>query len=130
MYYYENLEVVQKCQEIIAEWLQQIGLELKPSETRLTHTLNQHEGNVGFNFLGFTVRRHSTGRHHSSKNTKGETRGYKTFITPSRESVSRHLEKLNKIVKTHKAATELWLINELSPVITGWSNYYSNLSSG
>jgi len=126
---HESLEVVQQCQEIIAEWLQQMGLELKPSKTKLTHTLNQHEGQVGFNFLGFTVRQYPTGKHHSSKNTKGKPLGYTTLITPSQEGVSRHQEKLKKIIKVHKASTQLQLINELNPVITGWSNYYSTVVS-
>jgi RNA-directed DNA polymerase len=30
--------VVQRCREIISEWLVGIGLELKPEKTRLTHT--------------------------------------------------------------------------------------------
>ncbi len=126
---HDNLEVVQKCQEIITSWLQQMGLELKPSKTKLTHTLNEYEGNVGFNFLGFTVRQYSTGVHHASKNTKGESLGYKTLITPSQEGVSRHHEKLKKIIKVHKASTQLRLIEELNPVITGWSNYYSTVVS-
>jgi RNA-directed DNA polymerase len=36
---HENLAVVQRCKEIISEWLQGMGLELKPSKTRLAHTL-------------------------------------------------------------------------------------------
>jgi RNA-directed DNA polymerase len=44
---------VLKAQQLIAKWLQSIGLELKPSKTRLSHTLNDYQGNVGFNFLGF-----------------------------------------------------------------------------
>jgi hypothetical protein len=33
-----------------------MGLELKPSKTRLTHTLNKYENEEpGFNFLGFNI---------------------------------------------------------------------------
>ena len=45
---HEDLNVVKKCQEIIAEWLSDMGLELKPSKTKLTHTLIEIDGNVGF----------------------------------------------------------------------------------
>ncbi len=43
--------------------------------------------------------------------------------------MSRHQEKLKKIIKVHKASTQLQLINELNPVITGWSKYYSTVVS-
>lgn len=126
---HEDLDVVQQSQKIIAEWLEQMGLELKPSKTKLTHTLNKHEEKVGFDFLGFTVRQYPMGKNRTSKNTNGELLGFKTLITPSQESVSRHQEKLKKIIKTHKASTQLQLINELNPVITGWSNYFSTVVS-
>src|SRR5256712_6421730 len=48
----QEAEVI-KAQQIIATWLQGIGLELKPSKTRLSHTLKEYQGNIGFNFLGF-----------------------------------------------------------------------------
>src|SRR5258708_1558615 len=47
----EVAEVI-KAQHIIATWLQGLGLELKPSKTRLSHTLKAYQGNVGFDFLG------------------------------------------------------------------------------
>jgi len=40
---HEDLTVVQRCKEIISEWLNGMGLELKPSKTRLAHTLIQCE---------------------------------------------------------------------------------------
>lgn len=129
MIIHEELAVVQKCQQIITEWLLHLGLELKPSKTRLTHTLTEYEGNVGFNFLGFTVRQYPMGKHYASKNTKGENLGFKALITPNQEGISRHQEKLKKIIEVHKASTQLQLINELNPVITGWSNYYSTVVS-
>ncbi|WP_017314044.1 reverse transcriptase/maturase family protein [Mastigocladopsis repens] len=51
---HENKTVVQRCREIIAEWLTGIGLELKPEKTRLTHTLNpefSEDGKAGFDCL-------------------------------------------------------------------------------
>src|SRR6266487_2141150 len=48
-------EEVLKAQQLIAKWLQGMGLELKPSKTRLSHTLKEYQGNIGFNFLGFTL---------------------------------------------------------------------------
>jgi RNA-directed DNA polymerase len=66
---HENLSVVERCQEIIAEWLKSMGLELKPSKTRLAHTINEHEGQKpGFDFLGFNVRQYPVGKYQSGKN--------------------------------------------------------------
>jgi RNA-directed DNA polymerase len=49
---HEDITVVQRCREIISEWLQGMGLELKPSKTRLAHTLKQYEQErPGFDFL-------------------------------------------------------------------------------
>ncbi|MEH1767908.1 MAG: reverse transcriptase N-terminal domain-containing protein [Nostoc sp.] len=39
---HKDITVVQRCREIISEWLIDMGLELKPSKTRLTHTLNEY----------------------------------------------------------------------------------------
>ena len=53
---HENITVVQRCKEIIFEWLQGMGLELKPSKTRLAHTLNQCEQEKPcFDFLGRVI---------------------------------------------------------------------------
>ncbi|MHC5779675.1 reverse transcriptase/maturase family protein [Nostoc sp.] len=35
-----NFDVVNECKDRIIEWLKEMGLELKPSKTRITHTLN------------------------------------------------------------------------------------------
>src|SRR5437016_2141672 len=48
---HQDADVVRRCRDIIAGWLQGMGLELKPSKTFLTHTLEEHEGRVGFDFL-------------------------------------------------------------------------------
>ena len=41
---HEDLEVVQACKEIIADWLGKLGLSLKPSKTRIVHTLEAYQG--------------------------------------------------------------------------------------
>ncbi len=83
---HKDIEVVIACQKIIAEWLKDLGLELKPSKTKLTHTLNEYEGNVGFEFLGFHVQQHKVGNYRSAKNTQGIPLGFKTLITPSKKN--------------------------------------------
>nr|WP_244422249.1 reverse transcriptase domain-containing protein [Ktedonobacter racemifer] len=45
--FHPKLEGVEKAKEILSEWLQRIGLELKPSKTRITHTLMEYQGKNG-----------------------------------------------------------------------------------
>jgi RNA-directed DNA polymerase len=126
---HDNLEVVNRCQEIMQDWLCDMGLELKPSKTKLTHTLTNLEGNVGFEFLGFHVRKHKVGDYRSAKDTQGNRLGFKTLITPSNAKVKLHLAKIGKVIDSHKTAPQAALISKLNPIIRGWSNYYSTVVS-
>ena len=82
----EELTVVQQCQQILSEWLSELGLELKPEKTRLVHTLEEHGGEKpGFNFLGFSIRQYPVGKHHSGETSKGKKLGFKTIVKPSNE---------------------------------------------
>jgi len=127
---HENLAVVQRCQTVITEWLNDIGLELKPSKTRLCHTLNKCDVNEpGFNFLGFKVRQYPVGKYQSGKNTHGTTLGFKTIISPSKEKMKVHYDRVASIIESHKTAPQAALIGHLNPVIRGWANYYSTAVS-
>ena len=126
---HEDLNVVKKCQEIIADWLSDLGLELKPSKTKLTHTINEIDGNVGFEFLGFYIQQHKVGNYRCAKNTHGTLLGFKTLITPSREKVKTHLVKIAEVIDNHKNSPQSALISKLNPIIRGWSNYYSTVVS-
>jgi len=44
---------VKKAKEVLEAWLADMGLELKPSKTRMTHTLQEYQGTTGFDFLGY-----------------------------------------------------------------------------
>ncbi|HLO51050.1 MAG TPA: group II intron maturase-specific domain-containing protein, partial [Kamptonema sp.] len=126
---HEDINVVKKCQEIICEWLRDMGLELKPSKTKLTHTLNEIEGNIGFEFLGFHVQQYKVGNYRCAKTTNGIKLGFKTLITPSKPKIKIHLEKIAKVIDDHVNAPQAALISKLNPIIRGWSNYYSAVSS-
>ncbi len=126
---HEELNVVKKCQEIIAEWLNDLGLELKPSKTKITHTLNKIDGNVGFEFLGFHIQQHTVGNYRSAKNPHGTLLGFNTLITPSKTKIKTHLVKIAEVIDTHKTAPQAALISKLNPIIRGWSNYYSTVVS-
>ncbi|MEH1923344.1 group II intron reverse transcriptase/maturase [Nostoc sp.] len=126
---HEDINVVQSCQKIIAEWLSDIELELKPSKTKLTHTYSKFEGSTGFEFLGFHVQQHKVGNYRSAKNSNGRPLGFTTLITPSKAKVKTHLDKIAEIIDTHKTAPQAALISKLNPIIRGWSNYYSSVVS-
>jgi RNA-directed DNA polymerase len=111
------------------EWLKDMGLELKPSKTKLTHTLEEYEGNVGFDFLGFNVRQYPVGKYRMGKGSSGKPLDFKTLITPSKEKVKLHMQRLGEIIQEHKAAPQQALIAKLNPVIMGWSRYYSTQAS-
>jgi RNA-directed DNA polymerase len=123
------LNVVKKCQEIIADWLSDMGLELKPSKTKLTHTLESIDGNVGFDFLGFHIQQHKVGNYRCAHKGNGTSLGFKTLITPSKAQVKNHLDKIAEVIDTHKATPQAALISKLNPIISGWSNYYSTVVS-
>ncbi|MCB8751660.1 group II intron reverse transcriptase/maturase [Planktothrix agardhii] len=126
---HENLNVVKKCQKIIADWLSNMGLELKPSKTKLTHTLNEIDGNVGFEFLGFHIQQHKVGNYRCANNRNGTPLGFSTLITPSKAKIKTHLVKIAEVIDAHKTAPQAALISKLNPIIRGWSNYYSTVVS-
>ncbi|MGB3208869.1 MAG: group II intron reverse transcriptase/maturase [Crinalium sp.] len=127
---HEDLTVVQRCKEIISEWLNGMGLELKPSKMRLAHTLNKQEGqSAGFNFLGFNVRQYPTGKYNTGCNTNGKPLGFKTLIKPSAYKVKVHYDRIAETIDRHKAAPQAVLITHLNPIIRGWGNYYQTVTS-
>ena len=120
---HKDITVVQRCKEIISEWLQGMGLELKPSKTRLTHTLHQYEQEKpGFDFLGFTIQQFPVGKYHSKQ-------GFKTIITPSKQKQKVHYDQIASFIEAHKAAPQAALISRLNPIIRGWANYYATVVS-
>ena len=119
------LDVIEKAKELAETWLQTMGLELKPSKTRLTHTLHPHEGNVGFNFLGFTIRQFPVGKTHQRTVSGGRIKlTSKTLIKPSRQAVERHYRQIAEVITTHSNAPQEAVIARLNPIVRGWCGYY------
>lgn len=75
-------EGIVKAKAVLETWIKDIGLEMKPSKTRITHTLQAYQGMIGFDFLGWTVRQFPVGKTHSGKNHHRPL-GFKTIIAPS-----------------------------------------------
>ncbi len=122
--FHNTWEGIQRCKEAVREWLKGMGLELKDAKTRFAHTLEEKEecgGNVGFDFLGFTVRQFPVG-----KNRTRTHASYKTIIKPSKISIERHYRELAETIERMRAATIDNVIGALNPKIIGWCNYYKS----
>jgi RNA-directed DNA polymerase len=118
---HEDRQVIEQARHLAAQWLAGVGLELKPEKTRISHTLTPYAGQVGFDFLGFTVRQYPVGYHRT-----GALRlGFKTWIKPSQASQGRHYAALAEVVRRHRTATQDQLIGVLNPLIRGWANYHA-----
>ena len=124
-----SLAVILQCKSVVEDWLKGMSLELKPSKTRISHTLTPYEGNVGFDFLGFNIRQYPAGKHQSGQNRYGQKLGFKTLIKPSQSKVALHIQKLRDTIDTYKTAPQAALISRLNPVIRGWCNYYARVCS-
>jgi RNA-directed DNA polymerase len=122
--------VIEHCKELTAEWLQGMGLEHKPSKTRITHTLHECDGNIGFDFLAFHVQQYPVGKTHTGRaNQYSPPLGFKTIIKPSKEAVKRHLLTIKETVNEHQSQTQESLIGDLNRIITGWCQYHSRVNA-
>jgi len=101
-------ELIQnRIKPVIEEYLQQRGLVLSETKTKITHI------EEGFNFLGFNIRKY-----------KG-----KFLSKPSKESVKLFLKTIKVLVKRSYGWTAARLVTLLNPKIRGWANYYKAASS-
>ncbi len=103
-------EDAKAAQTLLSEWLGERGLQLSQEKTHIRHLQE------GFEFLGFNI------RHYPTPNSSRS--GYKLLIKPSRDSVQQLRRKLKGIWRKHVGSPTVALINELNPIIRGWSNYF------
>jgi RNA-directed DNA polymerase len=126
-----ELAVVEGAKQVATDWLAGMGLELKPSKTRIVHTLHEHAGQPpGFDFLGFNVRSIPCGRTHANRNNRGESTGTVTLIKPSKANRKQHVKSMSRIIREGVSRPQAEVISRLNPVIRGWSNYFSTVVSG
>jgi RNA-directed DNA polymerase len=123
-------EVILEAHQLIANWLNPLGLELKPEKTRLCNTLTEWNGEkAGFDFLGFNIQHYSCSIHKGVNTGNGGKKQYQLNIKPSRKAVKNHYDACKKVIKQNKTAPQATLIKCLNPIIRGWSNYYSTVVS-
>ena len=99
-----------EAQHLLAPWLGARGLRLSDDKTHIRHLQD------GFNFLGFNIRHYPT--------PKSSRSGYKLLIKPSPDSIQQIKRKLKGLWRKHVGSTTVALINEMNPMISGWSNYF------
>jgi RNA-directed DNA polymerase len=124
---HHDLETLLGLKQTAEEWLTGIGLRLKPSKTRIVHTLDERNGQVGFDFLGFHIRQYRVEKYHTR--TFRNRPGFKTIIKPSLEAQERHLKKVKEIIRQHRGNHQAALIKDLNPVMRGWTRYYRTCSA-
>jgi RNA-directed DNA polymerase len=122
----KSLSNIEKAKKIVIDFLSTIGLELSSEKTRIGHSQNvmeQKEQAVesapGLNLLGFHFRNIRTSIHRGVKTTRGKKQKFKQISTPSRESVKRHKMVIKNILRTHRSAPRLAVIQKLATVIKG-----------
>ncbi len=124
---FPTLEGIEQARTVLEHWLATLGLELKPSKTRVVHTLMPlNESPAGFDFLGFEIRQYPVGKYRSGKHN-GKRLGFKTIIQPSKEAIKRHREALRMVVHAGQGLTQEALIGQLNPKIRGWARYYRSV---
>jgi RNA-directed DNA polymerase len=118
----DDLDVLLEAKTRAESWLAEMGLRLKAEKTHITHTLNQHAGRTGFDFLGFHIQQYPVGKYRTHKRRAG----YKTLIMPSRKAVQRHLRELKTTIRQYRGAPQAALIAALNPKIRGGTLYYQS----
>lgn len=132
---HDRLDILLACKEITINFLAEMGLELSPSKTRITHTLEISEefkekfgtDKPGFKFLGFEIR-HIRQKYRSDFVQK-KPLGYKITILPSVEKQLAHMRYLANLIRKRRNISQEDLIKLLNPIIRGWRNYFGGSSA-
>jgi RNA-directed DNA polymerase len=99
-----------EARELLGQWLGSRGLRLSDEKTHIHHLRD------GFNFLAFNI------RHYPAPNSSRS--GYKLLMKPSPEAIEDVKRKLKAIWRKHVGSPTVALVNEMNPLIRGWSNYF------
>jgi RNA-directed DNA polymerase len=124
---HHDLDQLHQVKGLAERWLSRVELQLNPNKTHIAHTLNNHEGRVGFDFLGFNVRQHHVGRY-KTRTYQGDV-DFKTLIRPAKKAIKRHLAHLKQLIRDYRGSSQAGLIGKLNPIIRGWANYYRTCSA-
>lgn len=76
-----------------------------------------------FNFLGFTFRCFSVGKHKSTKIRGNKLAPLIVWVLPAPSSIKKHFSVIRSNVR--KSRNPIELVKTLSPIIKGWLEYFS-----
>jgi RNA-directed DNA polymerase len=115
-------KIVEDLNQVTQEFLEQIGLELNLTKTKIVHTLKEYESSPGFTFLGFDiVQKFKWTKIQKENTTFKSTQTFITLILPSKEELKRHKLEIRKIIRIYKGASQERLIQKLNPIIKRWA---------
>lgn len=124
---HHDLERLKLIKSQVERWLAPVGLQLNPTKSHISHTLDEYKGKVGFDFLGFNIRHYRVGKY-KTRTYQGYV-DFKTLIKPSKTAINRHLTHLKQLIRDYRGASQAGLIGQLNPIIRGWANYYKTCSA-
>lgn len=124
---HSDLHELQQAAKRVRQWLATIGLQLNAQKTRITHTLTPYQGQIGFDFLGFSIRQELVEKFLREKYGQERVLRVKTIITPSQEAIKRHLAAIEQRLQQLQTASQERVIEELNPLIRGWASYYNGV---
>jgi RNA-directed DNA polymerase len=120
---------LERAAEKIGLWLKDMGLHLNLEKTRVTHTLTPVDGQVGFDFLGFTIRQFPVGKTHTGTDAHGNPLGFKTLVKPGKEETKWHMRAIKQRLRKLGHRSQAEIIATLNPLIRGWADYYKTVVS-
>ena len=117
-----DLRELQQAVRRVKRWLARMGLQIHADKSRFTHTLTPYQGQVGFDFLGFSIRQERV-----EKVPMGKSGRVKTIIAPGQEASKRHMAAIDQRLQQLQTAPQARVIEELNPLIVGWAAYYNGV---
>lgn len=118
--FHSDQEILNKCIEIIKEFLSKYGLQINSEKTKIIFPFSENNSqNFKLSFLGFDIHQYFRGKY-----KRGGKRRilFVTHCKPSSEKIIQHKVKIREILKPRTNVINM--IKELNLRIKGWTNYY------